>query len=368
DTFGLLPQITWKTQPVKIGKTNLYFNQDTSFTTFVTDLDGTRLKDDLANIERVDLHPQISAPVRLFPWLQFTPQVGFRETFYSDGFKGVTRLGTVSRELVDIQGILDGPKIDRILTFAGGDTVTRLKHLIEPRLQYDFIPDMDKEDRAKIRVLDGVDSVSKINRISYFLTQRLLKKVANSRGKKTTEIARFEVSQSYDFNEAGRELTSPTDNRLPFSTLRFDWDSRPLEGLMVNFDATYNIYTSIIEAFNMDVGIKPLDGLSIVLERRLLHNTSATLLGTISYSFLRGWSAIFSTRFDEFNEEILEKNGRLTFNDPCKCWGFSIDLIQRLNIAEGVRQNDTRVLFNLTLRGLGAIEGSQGESFIHRSF
>ena len=372
DIFGLLPQATWKTQPVEVFRlgdfSTLFFNQDSVFTTFVTDLDGRRNVDKLVNTQRVDIHPQLALPMQLFPWLAFTPKVGFRETFYSEVFRGLTSQGALSRELIDVNAVLEGPKINKIFDLAGGDGSTRFKHIIEPRVQYDFIPDMDREDRNRINVLDGVDAIPNTNLITYFLTQRLLQKTRTGGTSNTRQLARFEISQSYNLNEADRLLTSPTDRRRPFSTLRFDFDSRLHDRLMLNFDSTLNVYDGTIETFNFDVGIKPTDNLMVIMERRLAHDTSASILGTLNYRFLPGWQMLFSVRFDEFNETLLEKNGRLSFNDPCECWGASIDVIQRLNINSGLRQEETKFLFNLIFRGLGEIRGNQGETFIHRSF
>ena len=368
DTFGLLPQAIWRTQPVELGRTGVYFNQDTNFTTLVTDLDGSPAVDKLVNIERVDLHPQLSAPLRLFPWLNFTPTIGVRNTFYSDSFVGTQSRGVINRELIDVQGILEGPKVNKIFHVDTKEGSTKYKHVIEPRFVYNFIPDMDEADRNRIFQIDGIDRIPNTNRVAFFLTQRLLRKVTTGNSSNTEQIARFEISQIYDFNEAERTLVGSNDKNRPFSTLRFDWDSRPFPFLMLNFDSTFNIYTGVVETFNFDVGVKPTDNLMLIMERRLAHNTSASILGTIDYSFLPGWNMKFSVRFDEFNETLLEKNGRLTFNDPCRCWGASLDVVQRLNINGGLRQEETRFLFNLTLRGLGELVGNEGETFIHRSF
>ncbi len=368
DTFGILPQAIWRTQPVELGKTNIYFNQDTNFTTFVTDLDGSIRTDKVVNLQRIDIHPQLSAPVQLFPWLNFTPTVGVRNTYYSDSFRGMTSQGSVNRELIDVRGVLEGPKFNRVFHVDNKSGSTKFKHLFEPRVQYDFIPDMDQVDRNQIFQIDGIDQIPNTNRIGYFLTQRLLKKVTSDSSSNTRQIARFEISQSYDFNEAERALTSSMDKNRPFSLLRFDWDSRPFDFLMVNVDSTVDLYEGHIQTVNFDVGVRPTDNLMVIMERRMARNTSASILGTIDYSFLPGWNMKFSARFDEFNETLLEKNGRLSFNDPCGCWGVSLDVIQRLNINGGLRQEETRFLFNLTLKGLGEIAGSEGESFIHRSF
>ena len=109
---------------------------------------------------------------------------------------------------------------------------------------------------------------SPTNSITYEFEQRLLKKVAVGVNKfETKQILRFNVSQTYDIREATIEKQSGED-RLPFSDLRFDLDSRPLDSIILNADATYNFETDLVKTFNFEAGIKPVDNFWIIMERR----------------------------------------------------------------------------------------------------
>ncbi len=77
--------------------------------------------------------------------------------------------------------------------------------MIEPRLQYDYIPDLDRTDRAKVRVVDAIDAVEDTNKLGFFLVQRLLRKGPDSnKDTEVRQIARLELSQSYNLDEASR--------------------------------------------------------------------------------------------------------------------------------------------------------------------
>jgi hypothetical protein len=106
----------------------------------------------------------------------------------------------------------------------------------------------------------------------------------------------------------------------------------------------------------------------LIFERRERDDQSASILSTLDVTLPKGWNVKYSVRFDEFNDTLLEHNGRLTYNDKCMCWGFSIDYIDRNIFSGTTKQNETRLLFGVTLRGLGELDGSRGESFIHRTF
>ena len=145
DLFAQLPQITYQHQRQPLGKSSFLFNQETSFSSFLLDLQTDPLLDDDFKVQRFDFHPQISRPIPLAPWLALTPTIGLRETIYSQGLdpSGVNnqRTKSFSRELVDINAALVGPKINKI--FRHRKNGSKIKHLIEPRISYDFIPDID---------------------------------------------------------------------------------------------------------------------------------------------------------------------------------------------------------------------------------
>jgi LPS-assembly protein len=265
DTFGQLPQITFQHQRQPIGKSSFQFNQETSYTNFLLDLNPAPTADDTFQVHRFDFHPQISRPISIAPWLAFTPTLGLRETVYSKGLVSGTTVRTSSftRESIDINGALEGPKINKIY-FTGGKKKTKIKHVIEPRVSYDYIPNIDKSDRDKIRVIDGIDSVNQTSLVTYSLTQRLLKKVMGQNGNaQTREILRFDVSQSFDFNKDTQQPISALNNGKALSDLRFDLNSRLAEALLFNIDATYDVYDKELETLNFEVGVKPVPSLSL---------------------------------------------------------------------------------------------------------
>ncbi len=373
DTFGLLPTVTYKTQPVDTGLWNIYFDQEASYTNFFIDLDPNITSDFNDTIQRFDFHPSLSLSMDLAPWLQLTPRVGFRETFYNKEINFTAaplshvRKDKFSRELYDVNVLLEGPKFNRV--FGGKDEGSSgYKHVIEPRIRYDYIPDMDEEDRSKIRVFDAIDSIQSVNKFTFFLVQRLLKKEPGAKaGSEVRQIARLEISQGLDMDEATRDQT-PGNPRRPLSLLRVDLDSKLTQNFFLNTDATFNVYDDTMETWNIDAGYKLFKWLMLIFERREIRNQTASILGTVGVTLPKGWKGKYSLRYDEFNDNFLEHNGRLTYNDKCMCWGFAIDFIDRNIITGTFQSHESRVMFSITLRGLGTLNGARGESFIHRSF
>lgn len=371
DTFGQLPQITYQHQRQPIGKSSFQFNQETSYTNFLLDLNPAPTVDDTFQVHRFDFHPQISRPISIAPWLAFTPTIGLRETVYSKGLVSgtTTRTSSFTRESIDINGALEGPKINKIY-FTGGKKDTKIKHVIEPRVSYDYIPNIDKSDRDKIRVIDGIDAVTQTSLVTYSLTQRLLKKVVGLNGNaQTQEILRFDVSQSFDFNKDTQQPISAQNNGEALSALRFDLNSRLADALLFNIDATYDVSDTELETLNFEVGVKPVPKLSLFVERRFILNQSAFVLGSMYWALNKGWQIQATTRYDELEDNFLENDLSLLYNNPCKCWGFSLDFINRNIISGSVNRQENKFLFTLTLRGIGTEGiGEDNLNHIHRRF
>jgi LPS-assembly protein len=249
DTLGELPKITYKLQQTQIGKTPLYFNLDSSSAWFVTDLKPQQGEDFMFKTSRLDFHPQLTIPLALTPWLSMTSTIGARETFYGRGLATVgseyKKISGFTRETFDFRSIIQGPKFNKIYHL--DNSSNKIKHLLEPRLTFNYVPDMDEKDRANIKTFDSIDTIgAPSNNITYEFGQRLLKKVKTGDNQfETKQILRFNISQSYNIREATRQKQSG-EQRLPFSNIFFDFDSRPLKSIILNTDASYDFNNDLI--------------------------------------------------------------------------------------------------------------------------
>jgi len=377
DTIGELPKITYKVQRAPVGETPFYFNLDASAAWFVTDLKAEKDDDLFFKTSRLDFHPQLSIPIPIAPWLSITQALGVRETFYGKGltvdleqggeFGEFKKLPSFTRESFDIQSDLQGPKFNKVFHFINSST--KIKHLLVPKATYKYVTDIDQEDRLKIKFFDGIDGVAPTNTVVYQLEQRLLKKSKIGPNKfETKQILRFNISQSYNIREALKDINTGED-RLPFGDVRFDLDSRPLDSTILNADATYDLETDLVKTFNFEAGIKPVDKLWIIMERRWVKDGSNYILGTLDLSLDPAWRIQYSTRFDELTSTFRENNFSLLYDNPCKCWGFKFDIIDRqIRDISNDRRDHTQFLWTIKLRGLGEIRSRAKGKFLHRDF
>ena len=368
-THGELPQITYKAQRQKIGESEFYFNQDTVFTSFLTDLNSDPGVDRFFSVQRLDFHPQLTRSINIAPWLNFASTIGLRETIYS---KGQNNVGFFSREGLDFNASIKGPTFEKVF-HNRNKLIPKIKHLLEPRISFDYIPELDINDKYKIHPYLP-DLISPKSLVTFSLIQRILQKEANGKGDfDTREGLRFIISQTYDLREASRVGTANNPSQ-PFSDIRFDLDSRLVDPLLLNFDSTYDINDKVLKTFNFQVGFRPYEELTAYIERRWTRRGDVSTVATLDWDFLKGWNLKASTRLDEITDTHRENNLSLLYDDPCKCWAFSIDYIHRNNFNSTSSKvggsKETMWFFGFTFRGLGSVESKarENEQFIHRSF
>jgi len=124
---------------------------------------------------RVDLLPTISAPITPLPYLDITPRLRFRETYYSRALdpNNPEEWGdALSREFMQFDVRLLGPRFNRI--FTSSRTGTRHKSTIEPQLTYRYQTTPQPEDEIRVPRFDEVDILpGDLNQIEYAIVSRL---------------------------------------------------------------------------------------------------------------------------------------------------------------------------------------------------
>lgn len=143
---------------------------------------------------RFDLFPKVSAPLSPLPWLSIQADAGGRVTWYGDSVDTLgTRLAgsSVTRRTFQAGVEMTGPSFSRLFdaSLFGAD---RLKHVLEPRVDWDYVSDAG--DPRRIPLFDEVDLVSPAHTIRYALVQRLLGKTKQAPAR---EIASLEIGQTY---------------------------------------------------------------------------------------------------------------------------------------------------------------------------
>jgi len=224
-TLDRLGEIEYRLRSTRIGSTALYVAANGLVDELQVDKSATLN----GRYGRLDIFPTISLLTPGLAWLNITPTIGARETYYTAQYspddthfidEPVSRhYGTAVVDIV-------GPSFSRVWTEANGD---KLKHLIEPRIEYTYISNpggnLDNPTSSPIPVFDERDSVLVTNQVTWTFGNYLLLK---SGAVGSRQVASREISQAYSLSDpltAARpiydsvtgalESTLPASQKLP---------------------------------------------------------------------------------------------------------------------------------------------------------
>jgi LPS-assembly protein len=348
-----LPEIEYRLRSTRLGRTPLYLEVDSS----VSYLDTARPNSYEGAYGRVDAFPQLTLPVKSFPWLTLSLSAGERLTWYSDSLDSTQRAfagESLTRALPFGSAEVIGPSFSRIFSRALGG-FAQFKHVIEPRWTYTYQGEFDDENLVPL--FDEIDRPFSRNRGRLALANRVLGK--NAAGT-TREIFLFEIARDYSFD-----------------------DEQPLErGVGAN-----GLETDVAGPLEALVRFNPSDRVSFKLETEysLLFGQLARTGFTGSYGFGQGnylgatWFTGFNSATGEslsnqvrlngalgipfwhlrlegqinydFEEQLLQQQ-TLVMNYTSQCYGLRLEL-RDFRAGEGPRTRDKDIRLSLTLKNVG---------------
>jgi lipopolysaccharide assembly outer membrane protein LptD (OstA) len=303
---------------------------------------------------RFDLFPSVSMLTPGLSWLSFTPTFGARDTYYTASYsQDRTRLvdEPLSRRYVTAGVSIVGPSFSRIWN-RGEDL--KLKHLIEPRVEYSYLS--DPGDVSRIPVFDEKDSVLVTNRMRMALSNRLFVK----RGKTgSREVATFEISQEYSFSEPLTFATAgqPPSKRGPLS---FELRLSPVPTSILDARADLDAITHNLRSTSLSVSLaQPSRSLNLTW-----YTSYNPVDGTVTSSQSRlyagvapkggPWRLETQIAYDLHQQKLLEQSYILRWRGSC--WSAYVE-VRDYRIAP-YQTRDYRIAIDLT--GLGTFLDIRG--------
>ena len=219
-----LPSLEFSRRTSRIGESPFFFALESSASWLYINRGPNLPRGDYA---RADVHPTLSLPWKRIPWLSITAHAGGRLTQYTDSTDTAETKFTgngLTREYGEAGVSLVGPSFSRIYDAEIGP-YAKFKHVIEPRVDYNWISEVSSPER--IPQYDEVDVPLGTNQIRYALVNRLLARSADPKQPNAAEIASFEVAQT-------RYFTLPQNLFQDSSTFTQPIVSKtgPVEGLL----------------------------------------------------------------------------------------------------------------------------------------
>ncbi|MDT7041929.1 LPS-assembly protein LptD [Candidatus Nitronereus thalassa] len=322
------------------------------------------------HVSRLDVMPGISTQgLHLGNVVGLRPQMKLREVVYSHGR---TSLQDDSRDRGTFWlGFEAFSNLSRRFPLGQGH---RLRHTVEPRLFYEFVPDTKQSDLLQI---DAVDNLIKKNLVTYSVNTRL--KDERSGSGSTTLLDLF-FAQSYHLGGApgqasnfsdmwGRAIVGLPRDQLPPS----------LSNASVSFDAFFNPGDVEFSQFNTNILLQASQTAYIEVGHRHTRAGTISQRGDIwnplsfnevlapqsEINFLTlggavrtpfGWTAGSKVYHDFAKGQTPEWDVVGLYQNPCRCWSLGLYYI-RLGGADGLPERN-QFNFVLTLRGIGATQGN----------
>ncbi|MGB3976605.1 MAG: putative LPS assembly protein LptD [bacterium] len=290
---------------------------------------------------------------------------------------------------------LTGPKIYRIFDFLGYKTLSRMKHIIEPKISLDYTPELVGQER--LLYFDPEDLLEPGTKLTYSVSTRLLMKMKSKKDQKQKaidlgkdgkyvsgetdsdekgspdgdtfqlqsgsirEFGFLTISQTYDFLKKRRweerEVLPGQDERIyyPFSNVAVNLTINPLANIYLSGKIEYDPWHDSFSNGYIYGFLKQKDwefGLRWDYTKYFLndfYNVHALALeGGISLN--DSWSIASWIKYDfskEYSPYLF-----LDITYQAQCWGITLHSYYKNNreydLLKGTYQNDPEIKFGLS--------------------
>jgi LPS-assembly protein len=370
-----LPDVEYRLRSTQVGKSPFYVELDSS----AAYLDVSQPGGYAGKYGRFDLFPQVTLPIRSFPWLSLSVTGGERLTWYGDSLRTTTTdTGTttafqgqaVTRALPYGSAEIVGPSISRIFDLDLG-RFGKFKHVIEPRFTYTYQGTYDKQQ--EIPQFDEIDTqfASNVGRVA--LDSRVLGKPKDEK-QSAREVLLLEIARSYSFDKTQPLLGVASVGTAggvvtPGTTGTLSSQAGPLEGLLrfnpsdrsnLKLEATYDTLYKRLATTGLtgNYGLPSATYAGVTWFTRYETDTGETLGNQIR---LNGAFPVIprKLRFEgQVNYDLqlrLLQQQRYVLTWTSQCYGLVLELrdFRSQTGVPGATQSDKEIRFSLSLKNVG---------------
>ncbi len=302
---------------------------------------------------RFDTNNMLNAPFRIMGQ-RFNPFIGIRFTGYSESVKvdPITQRnegGGATRGRVAIPiGINTSTTISRTYSVYNKLlNINRLRHIMVPELLLNFTP-IVTQDPEDLNQFDGIDAIDTYQSVRFGLRNRLQTK----RGGKTVDVV--DINTRFNFFPGGAGLNRKRDDYI-----ELDFKIKLTDNISIISDRNeFNLGEGRVDIFNTSLQYVNSPRWRFSIGSRYIDSTSSTALFSSTLALNEKWSVNFTQQY-AFRTESKDTIGRGTdFSNKSLYSAASItryfhDWIARLSVSQiGTRDNDNRVSFDITPRGI----------------
>jgi LPS-assembly protein len=342
-TLQRVPKVSFSSARQPLPFSPLFFDADTSYGYF-------RRREGVQG-HRFDLHPSLSLPINYRNFFKFLPEIGFREVvaFDLDRSSGQDD----NEALFDVYGELSTTLLK--IFNVQGRRVEKLKHSIEPRLTYLYVPDVDQED---FPTFDFLERFYERNMLTYSITNRLTGKMRGDDGTLSEyEIAFLRLAQSYHLSTPVGGLLPEFDPGHKFSSVSAEVRVRASPYSFFKGTLSYNPHDANLDQYGAVYFWRPPSNRSLHLEYRYIRHALEGSRFKGRYQLNSAFAVFFENRNSARNSTTLKTTYGLDYN--AQCWAIRFYLTERAKQEGRKHTQEFGLIFSLA--GLGEI-GSFDES------
>ena len=376
DTIERLPDVKLTGQRQQLWGTPVYYESESSAGYYKHLYAETNMFASDMNYEatRVDSYQKLVLPQTFFGWLNVTPRVGGRYTYYGTATGPGATTGEINRWVLDT-GAEASVKASRLWPGAGNKffEVDGLRHIIEPSINYAFVPTPNAYGTNMIPQFDyqlpslrllpitfpeynSIDSIQSENVFRFGVNNKLQTKRADQ----VVNLVNWNVYSDWNLR--------PLANQMTFSDLYSDFMVRPRSWLSLESLTRYEIGGGLWRMSLTTVTLQPTSALSWTIGQFYVRpdlSGSPTALGqgnnlflsTIYYRLNENWGLRAAHRFSAVTG-MMQAQDYSIYRDM-RSWTAALTF-RVLNNLDG--QQDFGVAFTFSLKaapryGLGTDTG-----------
>jgi len=360
-TLRSLPKVNFRIRNNRLFGSPIYFSLESQWDLPSRITEQETGKNEFS-LSRFDLHPRFSVPIRGLSWLKIMPRFGIRGTLYSKSLSEGNALVDESllRTYYHFDLSLTGPLFNRIFTLGGKDEESKIKHLIEPRIDYRYISAVKNQEQ--VPRFDGLDYVAEANELVYSLINHFYIK----RGKgNPREFLTISLSQHISLDPKLRTTYGRQYNRFSsaylsappsrFSPMVLIATFNPNPSYRIGARAEYDFTSGTLLNIGLHGSIRNRDifytdlsynksvskGLGRVVGNTLIANGGGRILGNRI-----NWN--YTLNYDFYRNRLLLGGVGLRYNTQCV--GFVLGY-KRFNFPGRMER---QFLFNIELKTVGS--------------
>jgi len=298
------------------------------------------------NLDRgqvLELNPTLFYPLKFRNYLNLEGSVGVTETVYQVDNKQSNAVDSVGNRTVPNFRLDSSTDFQKIFDVSG-EELKKIKHNMRPQLIYNYVPEIKQDSLPSF-----ISSINKTNTMTYlfintFTAKSLLRKGRSESDREELllgsgeyqeessredlygylDFLRLQLSQTYDFNEANREISasSPLDRR-PFSNVTGDLDIRPGRSFNWRSSASWSPYSGRMDAYTHNFSWTDTKGNRAYVEYLSSAGDQIRQINSnLFWKVTPEWTVNFLNKYSLDQNKNYETSAGLAYGQ--QCWGIKL--------------------------------------------